>query len=450
MPSRNQRSGDGIAANQDFISFGSTGNNFNVLNGGGSRHDPIDIDEEDSFEDGEISDSESDLDDEDSDSDMQDSRGMTINVQVEQGNRTRAARAVVMYPIGQAIAIYRRLHGAGFPLIRPTSVRFAPQHDRVPLDVAPPQPAVVGLPQYSSLSFRSDTILDTTPAHIEASHSNSSSYISPASTSTSRHPSASTATSTGANTTARDYVFDWGVHRGKTFAEIPAEYLRSIAGNGSITRKHPGVKEAFDYHRPGMLPTGSTPGQARRAAAEARGQPLQPKRNLGTRYDTRYDEPVAFPRGPRGHGTSAPANGDPVQAPSRDGRTQATRATANEEPNAVPRGPRSQGTRAPANDEPVQAPSRGGRDQGTRALANDEPVQARSRGERGGRNQGTRAPAKKPWTDYRFPRGAHANKKLNEVPENYLRTLRGMKHVTDNWVGLIEALDDYNAKTGRR
>jgi len=40
------------------------------------------------------------------------------------------------------------------------------------------------------------------------------------------------------------------------------------------------------------------------------------------------------------------------------------------------------------------------------------------------------------------------DKKLNEVPANYLKTLEGMEHVMNRWTGLREALDDYYAKTG--
>jgi hypothetical protein len=81
-------------------------------------------------------------------------------------------------------------------------------------------------------------------------------------------------------------------------------------------------------------------------------------------------------------------------------------------------------------------------------LASQEgaPVQAASRG----RVQGSRGKAKASWTTYTFPTGAHAKKKLNEVPENYLRTIEGMAHVVNKWVGLREAILDYNAKTGRK
>jgi hypothetical protein len=210
-PSRNQRSGDGIAANQDYISFGSTPNNFSVLNGAGSRHDPIDIDE-DSFEDGQITDSDSDSDGEDSDSDMEDAGAMTINVQVEQGQRIRARRAEVMFPMGQAVAIYKRLHLSGFPLFRPGGVRFGSAQATQMLSMPTRGPQANAAPsQYSGLAFTSDTVGSNTHSRFDEPYSNSSSNISPASASTSRQPSTSTATST--STTGRDYVFDWGIHR---------------------------------------------------------------------------------------------------------------------------------------------------------------------------------------------------------------------------------------------
>ncbi|KAF2825734.1 hypothetical protein CC86DRAFT_406997 [Ophiobolus disseminans] len=313
--SRNQRSGDGIAANQDFISFGSTGNNFNVLNGAGSRHDPIALDEGDSFEDGEITDSNSDSGD---DSDMKELGALTINVEAQPVRGARPPRPTVMFPMKEALTIYRRLQKAGFPLVRPTRVRYGP-HDTVAVD---------------------------------RSYATSSSNISPVSTDMSRQPSTSTAAS-GSTMGARerimgrDYIFDFGVHNGRPFADVPDAYLRTLAGQPTLVDKHPGLKEAFDYYRPGMRLTAPTKRQYAISSLEA-----------------------------------------------------------------------------------LQAPSRGTRNQGTRGAA--------------------RVPSHKPWTDYRFPRGAHMGAKLNEVSDNYLRTLEGMDSVMENWIGLREALQDYYAKTGRQ
>jgi len=203
-----------MAANQDYISFGSTPSNFHLLNGGGgSRHDPIDLDDEDS-------DSESDEYSEGSDSDVEDSGAMTINVQVEQGRRVRARRAEVMFPMGQAIAIYRGLHSAGFPLFRPDKIRFGREEPVEVLSVSSRNSQREPAPlQYANLAFRSDTAVGGAPTHVGASHSNSSSNISPAPTNMSRQPSTSTVTSRAStrredtSSTGRDYVFDWGIHR---------------------------------------------------------------------------------------------------------------------------------------------------------------------------------------------------------------------------------------------
>jgi hypothetical protein len=348
--SRNQRSGTGNEANQDdFASFASNGNNFPVLHGVGSRHDPITLDEYggfnvDSMEDGELTDSGSD-DDDSNDLDTHDAGALTINVQVHQGHGPRPGDAVAMFSMAEALRIYNALSQAGFPLHRTPVARYGVEaNDNAPEAASSSQQPAVGLSQYSRVAFKSDAMVG--PEYTTAgAQSSSSSYVSSA---MSRQPSASTATSAasaahpGTSHAARDYVFDWGFHSGKPFAAVPETYLRSIAGNPSLLDKHPGVKEAFDFHRPDMRNT--VPTQRQRLRRDA---------------------------------------------------------------------------------APVQAPSRG-------------------------RLQGTRGRPNTSWTTFTFPAGAHQDKKLNEVPENYLRTLEGMAHVVDKWAGLREALLDYNAKTGRK
>ncbi|KAH7384211.1 hypothetical protein DE146DRAFT_218001 [Phaeosphaeria sp. MPI-PUGE-AT-0046c] len=353
QPSRNQRSDNGFEGNGDFISLysGPGGSSFHVLNRGGSRSNPIALDEDDILEDGELMDSDLDSN---SDSDMDDSEdadsrnagALTINVEVGQGARGRIQRPVVMFPMMQALAIYKTLSSVGFPLLKTDRARYGmPEVDIVPegkavqaINMMPK--VILGLPQYSRVAFKSNTIIGDLHTTSE-NHSTNSSHVSPSSAAMSRQQSASTATS-GASNAARDYVFNWGAHAGKRFDEVPENYLRTIAGTPFVLDKHPGVKEAFDFHRPNM------------------------RRKVPTE------------------------------------RQQATRDGA-----------------------PVQAPSRG-------------------------RHQGTRGKPSKSWTTYTFPTGAHANKKLNEVPENYLKTIEGMAHVIDKWAGLKEALLDYNARTGRQ
>jgi hypothetical protein len=276
-----------------------------MLNRAGSRHDPITFDEDDSFEDGEITEEGSDMDDSD-DSEMYDAEALTINVEVDQMQRGRPKRATVMFPVREAIDVYRTLYAAGFPLLRTTMRRYGRDgHDAAPLAEVPAQ------------------------------------------TVASRQPSTSTATSgasaraSAASNGARDYIFNWGVHSGKHFAQIPDQYLRMIGGNPTLFDKHPGLKEAFDWHRPELRRTGPSKKEMARQA------------------------------------------GEPVHAASRD------------------------------------------------------------------RNQGTRGKAVN-WVNFTFPSGTHKEKKLNEVPENYLRTIEGMDHVINKWVGLKEALLDFNTKTGRQ
>jgi hypothetical protein len=342
--SRDQRSGQGDGREQDFISFASNGNNFNVLHGAGSRHDSIALDGDDSLEDGEVSDSGSDEDDSE-DSDTQDAGALTINIDVGRG---MPKRAVVMFTMAEAVARYNELFQSGFPFQRASRERYGVQMHDIVVDVEPLQQVIdVGLVQYSRVAFKPDTIIDADHSLVEAS-SLRSSYVSPASRSTSRQPSASTATSRASTSrpsgqdAARDYVFDWGAHQGTRFLQVPDQYLRTIGGNPGVLDKHAGLKEAFEYHCP----------ELRRA--------VPTKKQLASQ------------------------EGAPVQAASR------------------------------------------------------------------GRVQGSRGKAKVSWTTYTFPTGAHAKKKLNEVPENYLRTIEGMAHVVNKWVGLREALLDYNAKTGRR
>jgi hypothetical protein len=285
-PTQNQRSDHGIDANQDFISFASSGNNFHLLHGAGSRQNPIALLGEDDFlEDGEVTDSGSEEHGSD-DSDMYDAEALTINVDVDQIYGERPKRATVMFPVHEAIAIYRKLHDAGFPLLRTTVGRYGVQgYSTTSVVEARQQTPSLALPQYSRVSFKADAVVASSqvPAYEPCLTSSSSSHVSPASTYMSRQPSTSTATSgTSAGTTrpsnaARDYRFDWGVHSGKHFLQIPENYLRMIAGDPILIDQHPGIKDAFDYHRPGMrrtVPTkkqlASQPGELVQATSRGR------------------------------------------------------------------------------------------------------------------------------------------------------------------------------------
>ncbi|KAF1847081.1 uncharacterized protein K460DRAFT_53205 [Cucurbitaria berberidis CBS 394.84] len=314
-PSRNQHSGEGTE--QDFISFASTGNNFHMLRRAGTQNDPIALDgiEDSELEDGELmTDDDSDSDSMD-DLDMYDAEDMMINVQMDQSftGKGKTRRAEVMFTIPHAISIYRGLRQTGFQLLMTKQERYGAQE------------------------------VDTT--------SELASYNSLAPSPSSRQSSMSSATSEASDALsephnpASDYMFNWGKYSGQYFADVPEHYLRTIGGQLDIYEvKHPGLREAFEYYRPGQGRTATT---------------LQPR-------------------------------SQPPPQPSQS-RQAAPRQQRNIRPNA-------------------QSPS----------------------------------------TSYTFDKGAHKGKRLHEVPENYLRTLEGMKDVINKWPGLRAALHDFNDKTGRR
>jgi hypothetical protein len=381
-PSRNQRSGNGNGngAEEDYISLSSTGNNFNVLNGRGSRSNPIALDEEDSFEDGELmSDSGSDEEEVD-DLDMYDAEDMMINVQVPMPSvyKGKAGRAEVMFPVFEAVRIYTRLYEAGFPLIRRRVDRYGLyEEDLVPSISHTRQPYHHGASQHPRAPLESNMVVDRRNTYHDNPSTQSSSHASHASSAASRQPSASTSTShasAGAQdsrNSARNYTFDWGAHKGAHFTQVSENYLRTIGGNPDTVDRHPGLKEAFDYHRPGMRRTVSTPQQQ---------QQQQQTRQKQTSVQI------------------------PTQQPARENAPESARQPAREP------------TRPPLRDVP-----------------------------RGPRRDGQNKPRAN-WRDFTFPKGAHMGKRLDQVPENYLRTLEGMRHVMRTWTGLEVALQDYQAR----
>ncbi|KAJ4372697.1 hypothetical protein N0V86_008061 [Didymella sp. IMI 355093] len=68
------------------------------------------------------------------------------------------------------------------------------------------------------------------------------------------------------------------------------------------------------------------------------------------------------------------------------------------------------------------------------------PVQAPRRGRDGA----------SAYQKFRLPKGAHSGKRLDQVSENYIRTIEGMPTIVNSWPGLREALADFNEKTGRQ
>ncbi|KAH9877925.1 hypothetical protein J1614_003142 [Plenodomus biglobosus] len=223
---RPERSGQDME--QDFISFSNSGNNFHMLKGAFGRNETMSL-EGSGLEDGEITD-DSDMDSDDidvDDLDMYEAQDMMINVEVSQPlrNRARLSRAEVMFTVPQAVAIYKEMHFRGFPLPASTAVRYG-----APEGVSP----------------------------------DSASYLSLAPSLISPQLSVSSATS-GASPVemkeglGRDYVFDFGKYFGKRFEDVPENYLRTIGGQLDVYEpKHPGLREAFDYFRPGQARSAGT------------------------------------------------------------------------------------------------------------------------------------------------------------------------------------------------
>ncbi|KAF2851531.1 hypothetical protein T440DRAFT_66498 [Plenodomus tracheiphilus IPT5] len=238
----------GGSMEHDFIAFASSGNDFHMLRGAGSRNDPMAL-QGSGLQDGDCtddSDNDSDMDSDGidvDDLDMYEAQDMLINVDVSQpaGNslRVRLARAEVMFTVPRAVAIYKQMRLTGFPLPPPTAVRYGAQHDGASPDSAA-QPSLV-------------------PSLVPSP--------------TSRQPSVSSATSHASHVESkagmgRDYVFDFGKHAGMRFEQVPENYLRTIGGQLHVYEpKHPGLREAFDYYRPGRACSATAPAPAAPAAA---------------------------------------------------------------------------------------------------------------------------------------------------------------------------------------
>ncbi|CAI9636765.1 unnamed protein product [Alternaria burnsii] len=298
---------------QDFIPLSSGGNNFEALYRSSRRDDDFDLEVH-----GDSSDSDELLDE-----DMYDAQDIAINVQAPPPtmSRGRQPRAQIMFTEAAAVAVYHHIYLRNFPLTTTTTrVRY--------------------------LLYQEDTSAD------------SSAYISFAPSPLSRRSSISSATSHGSinepptpeYNPARDYVWTFGAHSGKRFADVPDNYVKTIGGQlYKYIDKHAGLLEAFEYHRPG---------QARLKPPQADQPQIQPQR-------------------------TQPQSSRPQPQPQ----------------------PQSQPSQS-------QAPS-----------ASDT---------------------------WRFKKGIHQGKRLHDVPENYIRTLENNPLVRNAWPGFKQAIEDFNAKTGRR
>lgn len=167
----------------------------------------------------------------DDDEDLEDTQDISINIEeyLPTHGRRKNPRPTVMFTVPAAVAVYKEMYLSQFPL------------------------SVLTLRTHYGL-FQEDTTPD------------SGAYISLASSAASRPPTVSSATSEEpvvaeeslrtdleAHNSARDYVFNWGVNNGKRFTEVDDKYLRTIGGQlYRYTDMHPGLQEAFEYHRPGQ------------------------------------------------------------------------------------------------------------------------------------------------------------------------------------------------------
>lgn len=342
-PTRGQSSNDGAQEFRSFVEAQRSGNQFGALKhntraSGGSSFDPIAPDDSD-LEEGELTDDGSSMDDSMSDLDTDDSADdMMINLGEVRPQKGRPRRAEIMFTALEAISIYDTMHQAGFPLAARKMGRFDASGEIVEVEIEA---------FYSNIhnhSFTQNThIKFSDESNVQAPSGNASTHATRSSTYVADFPRGQRPGSNKSATAAprlpdhdfvKDYVFDWGKYRNSHISDVPESYLRTIGGQSFVfDGRHPGLKEAFEHHRPEL------------------------------RQTTTSVQPPAQP---------------PVQAPRR---------------------------------------TRGG-------------VSA--------------------FQKYRFPKGAFKGKRLDEVDENYIKTLEGMPTVVHSWPGLKEALTDFNEKTGRQ
>ncbi|KAF2627311.1 hypothetical protein BU25DRAFT_61229 [Macroventuria anomochaeta] len=344
-PARGQSSNDGAEEFRSFVKAQRSGNQFGTLNnnaraGGGSSFDPIALDDSD-LEEGELTDDGSDMDYSMSDVDTDDSADdMIINLREVRPRKARPRRAEVMFTALEAVSIYDTMHQAGFPLAARKMGRFDASGEVVEVEIEAIYTNNHHATQNSHIKFTEETNAQASTRSAGDHSTRSSAYVSDFPRG--QRPAVNNLTNAAPRLPdhdfVQDYVFDWGRYKNSHISDVPESYLRTIGGQSFIfDGRHPGLKEAFDHHRPELRKTVTNP---------------QP----------------------------------PTQAP-------------------------------------VQAPRR----------------------TRGGALNGA-SPSEK----YKFPKGAFKGKRLDEVDENYIKTLEGMPTVVHSWPGLKEALADFNGKTGRQ
>ncbi|UPX14780.1 uncharacterized protein EKO05_0005252 [Ascochyta rabiei] len=347
-PTRGQSSYNGAEEFRSFVDAQRSGNQFGALHnnaraGGSSSFDAIALDDSDDseLEEGELTDDESDMDDSMSDLDTDNSADdMMINIGEVRPQKGRPRRAEVMFTALQAVSIYHTMHQAGFPLAARKMGRFDASGQVVEVEVEAIYTNNHHLTQNSHIKFTDESKAQASSRNAGDRSTRSSTYVSDFPRG--QRPAASKTTNAAPRLPehdfVRDYVFDWGRYKNSHISDVPDSYLRTIGGQSFIfDGRHPGLKEAFDHHRPELRQTATNP---------------QPPAQV------------------------------PVQAPRR---------------------------------------TRGG------------PLNGASSSEK-----------------YKFPKGAFKGMRLDQVDENYIRTIEGMSTVVHSWPGLKEALEDFNEKTGRQ
>ncbi len=243
-----------------------------------------------------------------------------------------------MFTALEAVSIYDTMHQAGFPLASRRIGRFdaSGQIVEVEIEAFYNQGHSHTFTENSHIQFREQLDAPNLPNKTGKYSTKSSTYVSdfPRGQRLATKGPATVAPRLPDHDFVKDYVFDWGKYRNSHISDVPESYLRTIGGQPFVfDGRHPGLKEAFDHHRPELRQTATS---------------VQP----------------------------------PAQAP-------------------------------------VQAPRR------TRGNASA-------------------------FEKFKLPKGAFKGKRLDEVEENYIKTLEGMPTVIHSWPGLKEALADFNEKTGRQ
>ncbi|CAA9959721.1 hypothetical protein PTMSG1_03130 [Pyrenophora teres f. maculata] len=387
--SQNQQNRDNNME-EDFIPLSSGGNDFNALYRA-SRDDDMDgLPEYRELG----SDSETDSDEIDDD-DMRDADDIAINVQagLPSTSFSRPGRAQVMFTVVEAVVMFETMRWSGYPLNLPTTrTRYGLfQEDTTPH-------SGTNISSAPSPASRRLSVSSATSAEAAAAPT---ARLPPPTIAASRARAVPEAPTPAAQpdtyNSGRDYVFNWGARSGKRFADILADpsdpYLRTIGGQLHIfAKKHPGLKEAFDYYMPGQARL-APPRQAQSQASQHQVQRQAPQiqSRPSQAGSSRSQPPPSAPRGPRN--------------PLSNGRS-----------NGLSSGPPQGATSGPSSGPPRGAP-----------------------------NGPSRGPSIS--DSWRFPRGIYKGKTLHDVPENYIKSMGGNPKIRQSWHGFAEAVQDYREKT---